>query len=151
MLDLEITFWHWGILSAALLGLEIVAPGVIFVWMAISAAVVAGLLYAAPNLVFEYQLILFAVLSIAAVVSFRKFFKPSEQATDQPSLNRRGEQYVGRIFTLVEPIENGDGKIVVDDSTWRIRGIDDLPAGSRVKVISADGVLLNVEQHTSGS
>jgi hypothetical protein len=38
--------------------------------------------------------------------------------SDQPKLNRRGEQYVGRTFTLEEPIVNGHGKIRVDDSTW---------------------------------
>jgi membrane protein implicated in regulation of membrane protease activity len=146
MLDFEITFWHWGILAAALLGLEIVAPGAIFIWMAASAALTGLLLFLVPNLVLEYQIILFAVLSIIAVVSFRKFFKPSDPVTDQPSLNRRGEQYVGRTFTLAEPIQNGTGKISVDDSTWRIRG-EDQPAGSSVKVVSADGVLLNVEAH----
>lgn len=150
MLDLEITFWHWGILAAALLGLEIVAPGAIFIWMAVSAALVGGLLFAVPNLVLEYQIILFAVLSIISVLTFRKFFKPNDHVTDQPSLNRRGEQYVGRTFTLAEPIENGTGKIIVDDSTWRIRG-EDQAAGSTVKVISADGVLLNVQPHNSAS
>lgn len=150
MLDFEITFWHWGIVAAALLGLEIVAPGAIFIWMAVSAALIGVLLFAVPNLVLEYQIILFAALSIIAVVSYRKFFKPSDDVTDQPSLNRRGEQYVGRVFTLAEPIQNGTGKITVDDSTWRIRG-DDLPTGSSVKVVSADGVLLNVEQHISQS
>lgn len=140
----EITYWHWGILAASLLGLEMLIPGVIFVWMAVSAALVAGLLYVVPNLVLEFQLILFAVLSIVAVVGYRKLFKPSDEATDQPSLNRRGEQYVGRVFTLTAAIENGSGKITVDDSTWRVRG-EDLPAGTAVRVTSADGVLLNVE------
>ena len=147
MLDFEITFWHWGIVAAALLGLEIVAPGAIFIWMAVSAALVAGLLFAVPNLVLEYQLNMFAVLSIVSVIGYRKFFKPGEEVTDQPSLNRRGEQYVGRVFTLLEPIQNGNGKIVVDDSTWRIRGAD-LPAGASVKVVAADGVLLVVEPYS---
>lgn len=150
MLEFEITFWHWGILAAALLGLEIVAPGAIFIWMAVSAAITGTLLWAVPNLVFEYQIILFAALSIISVVGFRKFVKPNDEVTDQPTLNRRGEQYVGRTFTLAEPIENGSGKIIVDDSTWRIRGTD-LPAGSSVKVVSADGVLLLVEPHSTAS
>lgn len=64
--------------------------------------------------------------------------------TDQPTLNRRGEQYVGRSFTLTEPIINNNGVIRVDDSTWRINGAD-LPAGSTIKVVGVQGVILQVE------
>ena len=64
--------------------------------------------------------------------------------SDQPNLNRRGQQYVGRTFTLDEPIVNGLGKIHVDDSTWKIEG-NDCPAGTKVKVTGVDGVILKVE------
>jgi len=63
--------------------------------------------------------------------------------TDHPTLNRRGEQYVGRRFTLDEPIVNGVGKLRVDDTTWKIMG-DDLPAGSQVTVTGVDGTVLVV-------
>ncbi|MDF1530326.1 MAG: NfeD family protein, partial [Sedimenticola sp.] len=63
--------------------------------------------------------------------------------SDQPRLNRRGEQYIGRIFTLSEPMVNGQGKIKVDDSIWKISGAD-CPAGARVKVVDVDGVVLKV-------
>ncbi|MCG8379509.1 MAG: NfeD family protein, partial [Proteobacteria bacterium] len=61
--------------------------------------------------------------------------------------NRRGEQYVGRIFTLEEPIVNGVGKVKVDDSTWKVMGVD-MPAGTKVRVLSVDGTILNVEGET---
>ncbi|WP_338063185.1 NfeD family protein [endosymbiont of Riftia pachyptila] len=61
------------------------------------------------------------------------------------ALNRRGEQYLGRSFTLEDPIINGEGKIRVDDTTWKIRG-NDCPGGSQIKVIGVDGVVLLVEQ-----
>ena len=64
--------------------------------------------------------------------------------TDQPRLNRRGEQYIGRTFTLDEPIVNGLGKIRVDDSTWKIEG-GDCAAGTRITVVGVDGVVLKVE------
>ena len=63
--------------------------------------------------------------------------------TDQPALNRRGEQYIGRTLTLDEPIVNGQGKIRVDDTTWKVEG-DDMPAGTRVTVIGVDSVVLKV-------
>jgi len=62
----------------------------------------------------------------------------------KPTLNRRGAQYIGRTFTLDEPIANGIGKIRVDDSTWKIEGTD-CPAGSKVKVVGIDNTVLKVE------
>ncbi len=65
--------------------------------------------------------------------------------TDQPALNRRGEQYVGRVITLDNAIVNRTGKVRLDDTSWKVEG-DDLPAGARVKVVGVDGVVLRVEE-----
>nr|WP_240992123.1 NfeD family protein [endosymbiont of Riftia pachyptila] len=46
---------------------------------------------------------------------------------------------------MEDPIINGEGKIRVDDTTWKIRG-NDCPGGSQIKVIGVDGVVLLVEQ-----
>jgi membrane protein implicated in regulation of membrane protease activity len=59
-------------------------------------------------------------------------------------LNRRGNQYIGRIFSLSEPIINGVGKVTVDDSTWKVKG-PDLPAGTHIKVLGVEGVVFEVE------
>jgi len=56
----------------------------------------------------------------------------------------RGEQYVNRTFTLEEPVVNGQGKIKVDDSTWKIEGAD-CESGTKVRVTGVDGVVLKVE------
>ena len=63
--------------------------------------------------------------------------------TDHPLLNRRGEQYIGRVFTLDEAIVNGTGKLRIDDTIWKVNG-DDLAAGTAVKVSAAKGVILQV-------
>ena len=52
-----------------------------------------------------------------------------------------------RGFFVAEPIEHGRGKIRVDDTTWKIEG-EDSPAGSQVRVIGVDGVMLRVERVT---
>ena len=39
---------------------------------------------------------------------------------------------------------NGQGKITVDDSTWKIEG-DDLPAGTKIQVTGVEGTVLKVE------
>jgi membrane protein implicated in regulation of membrane protease activity len=140
----QIVFWHWWIFAVALLILEAFAPGAVFLWMGISAAVVGLLLAAAPSLGWEWQFIIFAVLSIISVAVYRLWWHPIPKPSDRPTLNRRGEQYVGRNFTLTEGIVNGIGKLQVDDTTWRISG-SDLPAGSQVRVTGVDGTTLKVE------
>jgi len=88
--------------------------------------------------------VVFAALSVASIVIWRQYFRKHPVQTDQPALNRRGEQYIGRTFTLGEPLVNGQGKIRVDDTTWKILG-EDCDAGSRVRVVGVDGVQLKVE------
>jgi membrane protein implicated in regulation of membrane protease activity len=84
------------------------------------------------------------VLSVAAVVLGRVWLKRHPIGTDRPTLNRRGDQYVGRVFTLDEPVINGFGKIRVDDTTWKIRG-NDCAAGARIRVVGVDGTTLLVD------
>lgn len=142
----NLVFWHWWILAGILLIIELTAPVFFFLWLGIAAAVTGLLMLVFPGMAIEYQLVLFAVLCIVAIVAWRKYRETRPVVSDQPNLNRRGQQYSGRIFTLDQPIENGEGKITVDDSTWRVKG-PDLPAGARVRVSGVDGVVFLVEHY----
>lgn len=146
----QVEFWHWWILAAALIVLELFAPGAFFLWIGISAAVVGGLLWLLPNTTWETQLVVFAVLSIVSVVGWRIYLRRHPIQTDRPVLNRRGHHYVGRVFTLEQPIINGSGKIRVDDSIWKVQGAD-LPAGAKIQVVGVDGVVLQVVPATTVS
>jgi membrane protein implicated in regulation of membrane protease activity len=139
----QLDYWHWWILAAVLIILEVFAPGAFFLWLGIAAGVVGGLVYLSPATTWEYQLLAFSVLSVVSIIVWRKFFRTRPADTDQPALNRRGEQYIGRSFTLHEPITDGIGKIRVDDSTWKIRG-ENCAVGTQVEVIGVDGTILEV-------
>ena len=140
----QIDFWHWWILGLVLLVLEVFAPGAFFLWMGVAAGIVGMVLLLAPGLGWEFQLLIFAILSVGSIVVWRYYLKKHPTETDQPSLNRRGEQYVGRIVTLSDPIENGRGRAKIGDSAWSVEG-DDLPAGAKVKVVGVEGIVLKVE------
>ena len=137
-------FWHWWILALALIIAETFLPGTFFLWMGVSAIVMGALAWLIPSMGWEVQVMLFAVLSLVSIVGWRMYQRRHPDETDQPSLNRRGEQYLDRVFVLETAIENGFGKVRVGDSLWRVKG-QDAVAGTKVKVTAADGIVLVVE------
>ena len=140
----HILFWHWWILAGLLLILELTAPAFLFLWVGKSAAALGLIRLVFPSIGIETQLVLFAIASIVSVVAWRKYRESRPLTTDQPNLNRRGHQYIGRKFSLTDPIDNGVGKVIVDDSTWKVKG-PDLPAGTHVKVTGVEGTVFMVE------
>lgn len=138
-----LVFWHWLVLAMLLLLLELFAPAAFFIWIGAAAAVLGLILMLVPALSWQVQLIAFAVLSIVSVMVGRRLFRKVD--TSEPStLNRRGDQYIGREFVLDDPLQNGTGRVKVDDTSWRVIG-PDLPAGTRVVVKSVDGSSLVVD------
>ena len=137
-------FWHWWILALALIIAETFLPGTFFLWMGVSALVLGVIAWLIPAMGWEIQMMLFAVLSLVSIVGWRMWQRKHPDETDQPSLNRRGEQYIDRVFTLETAIENGFGKVRVGDTLWRVKG-GDLAAGTKVRVTAADGIVLVVE------
>jgi membrane protein implicated in regulation of membrane protease activity len=140
----SISFWHWIVLGVVFITAEAFVPGAFFLGMGVSALVVGGALFAVPSMGWKLQLFTFAVLSVISIVIARRWIRRSPIESDQPLLNQRGARYVGRQFTLSEPIVNGHGKIKVDDSIWKVHGPDS-PAHARVRVTGVDGTVLLVE------
>ncbi len=146
----QIEFWHWWIAGVALVIVEVFAPGAIFMWLGISAGLVGAMLLAVPDISWQVQFLVFAVLSVGSIAGWRVYHKRNPTETDLPTLNRRGEQYVGRVFTLEDGINNGTGVIRVDDSRWKIEG-EDLPAGTKVRVTGVEGTVLKVEREAAAA
>lgn len=142
-MGIEVVFWYWWVAAIVLMSIEMLSPGFFFLWMGFSAFVTGLLVFLIP-LSFELQVFVFAVLSVASVLWWKRYMNKHPVVTDQPHLNQRGAQYVGKTFTLIEAIENGRGKIKVADSPWRVEGEEDCPAGSVVKVIAVNGTIFKV-------
>jgi membrane protein implicated in regulation of membrane protease activity len=144
----DLNYWHWLLWGVGLIILEVLTQTIFLLLIGISAVVVGLLVFALPGIAWELQVVLFAAFSVGSIAIWRHYLRKYPTETDQPQLNRRGEQYVGRTFTLDEPIVNGHGKIKVDDSTWKITG-DDCPEGTKVQVTGVDGVILEVKVQAS--
>ncbi len=139
--------WNWLILGVALFVLETLAPGVHFLWFGLAAVLVGGVALSAEELGIGFglplQLILYGVLSVVAVFVVRRYMPSSADESDQPNLNVRGQQYVGRTYVVTEAIQGGRGRIRVADTVWTAEG-DDAAVGAKVKVTSVNGTVLVV-------
>jgi membrane protein implicated in regulation of membrane protease activity len=141
----KLVYWHWLVLAITLMTLEIFSPGIFMLWLGLAAGITGLLVWLMPEMNWQIQFLIFVVFSLISILAVRQWMKKRSVNTDQPYLNRRGEQYIGRIFTLEEAMINGQGKIRVDDTTWKIRGDDDCPSSAKVKVTGVDGVILLVQ------
>jgi inner membrane protein len=70
---------------------------------------------------------------------------PAVSKSDQPDLNQRGAQLVGRVLILEEAIEGGRGKARCGDTVWPVEG-PDIPCGAEVRVTAARATVLLVER-----
>ncbi|RWB72711.1 NfeD family protein [Mesorhizobium sp.] len=135
----ELGPWNWMVLGLVLLVLEIVAPGVFMLWIGIAALIIGAaslLVWEAAFWTWQLQVLAFLVLSLVSAFIGKKVVSDRNANADQPLLNRRGAQMVGRTATLAEPIKNGRGRIRLGDTLWRVSG-PDLPVGTQVRVTGA--------------
>ena len=138
----ELGPWSWWILGLILLGLEILAPGSVFIWFGVGAILVGVVALVTP-LTWQVAVALFLVLSLISLVVGRRLVSRVGTSGGDPLLNQRGSRYVGRVFRLAEPLEHGSGHLSIDDTVWRITG-PDLPAGVEVRVDAVIGAKLAV-------
>ena len=145
MTELGFVFWYWWVIGFILLVLEILTPGYFFMWMAASGFVTGVMVFLVPAASMNVQILIFSVLSVVAIIVWKFYGKKHPTESDQPLLNKRGVQYIGRVFNLYQPIKNGEGKIKVDDSIWKVHG-EDCNINTKVKVVAIRGTVFDVEK-----
>jgi membrane protein implicated in regulation of membrane protease activity len=141
-------YWHWLAFGAALIALEIFVPSAIFLWPGIAGIVVGVLTLAAPGISGAVKLLVWAVLSLVMAAGWQIHRKNTKSEIPASTINRRGEQYVGRHFTLATAMNNGTGELYVDDTRWKIVADHDIAAGKKVKVVAMEGTSFRVEEFT---
>ncbi len=135
--------WAWLVLGLVLAAAEMAVPGLFLIWLA-GAALVTGMVTWAAPLSTALQVVLFAVLSIAAVFAGRRYLAAHPVVSADPKLNDRGLQAVGETVLVTHAIDGGQGRVKLGDSEWIAKGPDAEP-GTRMRVSGHDGVVLLVE------
>lgn len=134
----------WGCVALLLIAGEFLLPEVFLLWLGIAAAAVFAVLLVSPPMPLLGQAVLFAVFSVLSIGAYLRFFRNKDKvSSDQPSLNRRTDHFIGKVYVLDTDLANGSGRIRIGDAFWTVTG-PDLPAGSKVRVIAADTMVLQV-------
>jgi inner membrane protein len=136
--------WFFTIGGVILLIAEIVAPG-FFLFFVGAAALATGLLALLLGFGLVPQLAIFALLAYLSVhFGGRRFYAARYDYSSDPNINNPTARLLGRVVTVVQPVDSNSGRVKLGDSEWSARGI---PAaiGDRVRIVDIEGNCLKVE------
>jgi len=132
----------WWVIGIVLVIGEVVLPGTFLIWFAFAAFGV-GLIGVVVDLSGMNQVVVFGLLSFASL-SLGYLMRKRRGDPEVPAFADRTQAYMGKTYTVVEAIENGQGKIQVGDSVWLAEG-EDCVVGGSVKVSGSRGNVLLIE------
>lgn len=135
--------WLWLIGGIVLLAAEIAAPGFFLIFIGV-AAIAAGLFTMLFGLGAAAQLALFALYAVLAVMVGKRFYANHSTNHDGARVNDPAGRMVGRLVTVVAPVDDHHGRVRVGDSEWSARGGPAEP-GDRVRITGVEGNCLRVE------
>jgi membrane protein implicated in regulation of membrane protease activity len=134
----------WAAVALLLFAAEAMAPGAFMLWLGLAATVVFVAVWIVPGIPLLVQVAAFVVLSFVSIQVYRRWFRGREPQSDKPALNRRAAALVGQVVPLQAAIVNGRGRVQIADAYWDVSG-PELPAGVPVRIVGAEGMLLQVE------
>jgi membrane protein implicated in regulation of membrane protease activity len=143
---MQLEWWHWAVAGIVLILAELAVPAFVLVWFGLGALVVA-MLVAIADVGITTQLAAWLVTSVLLVFLWFKVFRPESHKTrvgmSEPAMI--GE--VGLLAREVAPFEKGEvrfQKPLLGTDTWPCIADEEIPAGTRVKVVAVEGSLLKV-------
>ena len=135
----------WAAIALLLFAAEAMAPGAFMLWMGFAATVVFVGVLLIPDVPVLAQVAAFVALSFVSIQIYRRWFRKNEPQSDRPHLNQRANTLVGHVTKLDQAIVNGRGRVQIADAFWVVEGAD-LPAGTPVRVVAVDGMVLKVQE-----
>lgn len=124
--------------------LEMVVPSLFFLNLAIAGFITA--LAAVWLTDWVILTLLFVALSIISILFLRPILVKKRTGKEQET-GMEGK-YIGKIVKVTEPVGKYSGAITIYDERWeaRTKGEETIPAGSEVKIIKYDSLILTVEK-----
>ncbi len=141
----EISAWHWASIGILLLVLEILGTAGFLIGTAIAAFLMAAIISIVPDMDWKWQLAIFSISAAIFSFIYLKRFANFNETTDQPNLNDRAAQHIGKRYILDKAIINGQGRIQVGDTFWKVACDEDLAVTSKIEVTAVDSMTLIVK------
>ena len=131
----------WVVMAVVTAIVEVSIPhfGLIFV----SAGAFTAALVAWAGFSLEVQLIIFSVEVAASLLLLRPRLLKSLGSRGVPSRTESLIGHEGLVSVDIEP-HVGAGRVNVRGEDWAARSVAPIPTGQRIRVVSADGVVLEV-------
>lgn len=138
----------WILLGLAIMSMELFAPGFIIVFFGLGAVLTGVLLIFVPMSI-NTQLVLFAVVSIILLVSFRKMaqgYFVGRTANPNPT-GAAMEVFTGETAVVTEDIlpNSPKGKVEFHGSFWNADAEVEIAKGKKVTVLSRRNLTLKVK------
>jgi membrane protein implicated in regulation of membrane protease activity len=131
----------WIGLAIVAIGVEFVVTSFIFLFVGIAALVAA--LLAALTIGIPTQLVVFALLALLLPVLLRRNLVQRFSGRGVPSRTDVLIGATGEVTETLDPVR-GMGRVIVNGQDWAARSSAPVPAGVKVEVIDADGIVLVV-------
>lgn len=143
---MAIQWWYWALGGILLVLLELVVPSFFILWFGLGALLVAGALLLV-ELSLSAQLLLWTLASLAMLVLWLRVFSPRRQRTLIGSAGGEVLGEVGLLVGAVAPFQRGKVRFqrpILGAEEWTCMADAEIPAGTRVKVLSIEGSYLKV-------
>lgn len=148
MPEIAINYWFWLSLGLILVVVEMVVPGVFFLWFGIGAFITGIVALIFKGIAIKYLTAIFAVFSLIAVFFGRKYFKKTDVKN---GLNDSNAKYFGRKVKAEGAFENGHGRVLMGDTSWEAVSDENISAGQLLYVSGVQDSILKVSSQKNSS
>ena len=140
--------WLWIYAGAALMLLELIAPGFILCFFGLSAATVGVLRFAfGESFTLTWQLAAFSVFSVLYIVLLRRYLQKVFVGGKVETKTDFDNESVGRLGQVTAAINPPlAGRVMLGDAEWTAAADEPIEVGSNVRVVSQNNLTMKVEK-----
>ena len=140
--------WLWIYAGAALMLLELVAPGFILCFFGLSAATVGVLKFAfGEAFTLTWQLATFSAFSVLYIIILRRYLKRVFVGGKVETKTDFDNESVGRVGKLTAAILPPlTGRVMLGDSEWTAESERPIEVGANVRVVAQQNLTMKVEE-----
>lgn len=140
-------WYYWALAALVLFIVELLTTG--FAVICLSIGAIGGAVAALCGAGIEFQFIIFAIVSLLAIIAVRTvlkrlFFRKGEKVVTNANA------IIGRQGVVCVDIEADDdnGRVMIDGMDWRAKSESNEPMakGTKVVVVAIDSVILTVKK-----